>query len=299
MLEELRELWRFRYLLQMLVARELKVRYKNSFLGFAWSIVPPALSVIVITYCVKGALGVGVHNYSAYLLCGIIPWTFFSTAVLDTSQSLLVNYGVIKKVYLPREVIPIAIVISNFVHFVLGWVVYFSAFLVLFPIIHRINPHFDLVGTPLLPRMAWFPFIVLAELILVTGFSLWSAALNMFYEDVKFILQTLFSLVYFVLPILYIADVVRYSGLMRDRPWLYNLYMLNPVPAVITAFRAALLEPAMPQEFNKSLAALHPTPTSVPVPPMVYLGAFLISAFIAWSGYAYFNSCKWRFVERS
>src|SRR5947207_15970707 len=78
--EELAELWRFRYLLQMLVARELKVRYKNSVLGFAWSIVPPLLSVLVITFMVRNALGRDIRNYSAYLLCGIIPWTFFSTA---------------------------------------------------------------------------------------------------------------------------------------------------------------------------------------------------------------------------
>jgi hypothetical protein len=85
---------------------------------------------------------------------------------------------------------------------------------------------------------------------------------------------------------------------MRAHPWLYNLYMLNPVPAVITAFRAALLEPVLPQSFNKNLANLVPPPTSVPVPPLVYFGAFLITLFIAWSGYAYFNSRKWKFVER-
>src|SRR2546421_6619324 len=154
MLEELRELWRFRYLLQMLVARELKVRYKNSVLGFAWSIVPPVLSVIVMTFAVTVGLGHSPKHYSAYLLCGIIPWTFFSTAVLDASQSLLVNYGVIKKIYMPREIIPIAIVISNFVHFVLGWAVYFAAFFIVMPLLVKGG------GTPFLPRMAWFPVIV-------------------------------------------------------------------------------------------------------------------------------------------
>lgn len=288
MLDELRELWRFRYLLQMLVTRELKVRYKNSVLGFAWSIVPPALSVVVISFMMKSAIGRDIPNYSAYLLCGIIPWTFFSVTVLDTSQSLLTNYGVIKKIYMPREVIPLAIVISNLVHFLLGWSVYFSAYFIILPLLH-------LGGTPFLPSMVWFPVIVFAELLLVTGCCLWSAALNMFYEDVKFLLQTAFGLVYFVLPILYTADVIRYSHRVSAHPWIFSLYMLNPVTAVITAFRAALLQPASPSAINPALVGKPP----VTIDWWIYLGAFLISLFIAWSGYAYFNSRKWQFVERS
>jgi lipopolysaccharide transport system permease protein len=295
MREEIAELWRFRYLLQMLVARELKVRYKNSVLGFLWSIVPPLLSVLVISFMVKNVLGSGIKNYSPYLLCGIIPWTFFSTAVLECSQSLLNNYTVIKKVYMPREVIPLAIVISNFTHFLLGWLVYFVAIYLTFPILHKMFPQFPAWGAPLLPRMVWFPLIVLAELLLVVGCSLWCAALNMFYEDVRFILQTLFSLVYFVLPILYTVDAVRYSVHFKSHPWLFNIYMLNPISAIITAFRWALLEPIRPEEINRSMAGAPP----VNIAPWVYFGAFLVSLLIAWSGYAYFNSRKWKFVERS
>jgi len=291
MLEELRELWRFKYLLQMLVARELKVRYKNSFLGFAWSIVPPAISVIVISFMVRN-LGKEIPNYSAYLLCGIIPWTFFSAAVLDSSQSLLVNYGVIKKIYMPREIIPLAIIISNFVHFILGWSVYLGAFLIFLPLFH-------LGGTPFLSSMVWFPLIVLSELLLVTGCCLWSAALNMFYEDVKFILQTIFGLAYFAVPILYTADVVRYGSLMRKNPWLFDIYMLNPITALITAFRGALLQPVWPENFNEKLKGLNPPAAPITVAWWIYAGSFAISLFIAWSGYAYFNSRKWRFVERS
>lgn len=294
MLDELRELWRYRNLLRMLVARELKVRYKNSVLGFAWSIVPPALSVVVLTFFIKGVLGHDVKNYSCYLLCGIISWTFFSVAVLDASQSLLHNYGIIKKIYMPREVIPIAIVLSNFVHFVLGWAVYAAAFFVLLPLLKaaHLSPQ---GGTPLLPTMVWFPVIVLAELLLVIGVALWSAALNMFYEDVKFVLQTLFGLVYFVFPILFTVDAVRYFHIMDSHPWLFKLYMLNPVTALITAFRSSLLQPAQPAWFNDKLVGKPP----VNVEWWIYLAAFLISLFVAWSGYAYFNSRKWKFVERS
>ncbi|HLJ56041.1 MAG TPA: ABC transporter permease [Chthonomonadaceae bacterium] len=294
MADDLRELWRFRYLLRMLVARELKVRYKNSVLGFAWSIVPPALSVVVLTFLMRGVLQRDMPNYSAYLLCGIIAWNFFSIAVLDSSQSLLVNYGVIKKIYMPREVIPIAIVISNFVHFLLGWAVYFVTFFGILPGAVRLHL-LDHGGTPLLSSIVWFPLIVAAEFLLVLGCSLWSAALNMFYEDVKFILQTLFSLVYFVFPILVTADVIGYSGPMVQHPWLFKLYMLNPVTAMITGFRNCLLQPAPPEWFTDKLKGK----PAIDVEWWIYLGAFAISVFVAWSGYAYFNSRKWKFVERS
>lgn len=289
MLDELKELWRFRYLLKMLVQRELKVRYKNSVLGFAWSIVPPVLTVAVMSFFVKTGLGRDIPNYSAYLLCGIIPWTFFSVTVLECSQSLLTNYGVIKKIYMPREVIPIAIVISNFIHFLLGWAVFFVAFFLILPLTHR-------GGIPLLHSIVWFPLIVLTELLLVIGCSLWSAALNMFYEDVKFILQTIFSLVYFVLPILFIAEIVRYARLVEPRPWLFVIYMLNPITAIITAFRRSLLEPMHPAQFNPKDFAHKPP---VDIHWGIYVGSFVVAAFIAWSGYAYFNHRKWQFVERS
>ena len=94
MREELQELWRFRYLLRQFVARELKIRYKNSVFGVLWSIFPPLIQVVVYSFVIKGIMGVPVESYSTYLLCGIIPWTFFTSACLDSCQSLLNNYGI-------------------------------------------------------------------------------------------------------------------------------------------------------------------------------------------------------------
>ena len=119
------ELWRFRDLLGQLVTRELKVRYKGSAFGFLWSIVPVCLQVLVFTFFIKNAANLPAENYSAYLLSGLIPWTYFNTALLDSGQTLRVNYPILKKVYLPREVFPLCSAFSNFVHLLLGWTVYF------------------------------------------------------------------------------------------------------------------------------------------------------------------------------
>src|ERR1051326_2412347 len=152
MVDDLRELWKFRDLLTQLVNRELKVPYKNSVLGFVWSIIPPLLQVLVYTFFFKGLINVPAKNGSAYMLCGFIPWSFITTATLDSSQSLLIYYGIIKKTYMPREVIPLAIVISNFIHFLLGWAVFFVTFLLVLPI-------FDFGGFKPLPTLWAFPLI--------------------------------------------------------------------------------------------------------------------------------------------
>ncbi len=287
MKEELAELWRYRQLLKMLVARELKVRYKNSFLGFFWSIIPPLMQVAVFSFLYRGVLGLPAKNLSAYLLTGIIPWSFFSSCILDASQSIVVNYTMIRKIYLPREAIPLAIVISNTVHFILGWVVYFAAFLVV--------AHFFNVGIPLVPSMVFFPFLVILEVILVTGISLYVAALNVFYEDVKFLLSTIFGLAIFILPVLYPADQIYYtSHLVRNHKWIFELYMLNPIASIIDAFRHCLLQSISPSNFNAKLKHAH----ALPFNPYVFTCSTVITLLIFWGGLTYFNKRKWQFVER-
>lgn len=286
MRDELAELWQYRDLLRQMVARELKIRYKNSALGFFWSIVPPLLQVLTYSFLFYVVLGIRVKNYSAYLLCAIIPWTFFQIAILDASDSLLYNFSIIKKVYLPREIIPLTKVVSNFIHFLLAWAVFFAAFMGV--------ARFFGGGIPLLPSMALFPLLLVMQFLLVTGIALWVSALQVFYNDIKFVLTTLFPLLFFLLPIMYPADVIYYTPVMQRLPWLYQLYMLNPVTALIEGFRKTLLEPAFPDSFNKKLAGL-------PYLPMqwgTFSVACLLCVLIAWGGYAYFNSRKWRFVER-
>ncbi len=283
MYEELKEFWRFRELLRQMVTRELKVRYKNSAFGFLWSIVPPLLQVLVYSFLVRGIFHQEARNYSAYLLCGLIPWLFTSTAILDSSMSLLANYTIIKKVYMPREIVPLAFVISNFIHMMLAWAVYFVAF---FGVARLLDIHL-----PILPTIVWFPFITLMLLCFVTGASLWISALNVFYEDIKFIVQALFNLLLFLLPVIYISDTVYYNPIMQNHPWLWKLYMLNPITAFITAYRKTILEPAPVVDY-------HIKGTPLPMDWPTFAGACAISLLLLISGYWYFNRRQWQFVEQ-
>lgn len=292
--ESLAELWHYRYLLQMLVRRELKVRYKNSALGLVWSIIPPIMQVGVYTFLFKGVLGVHVPNYGAYLLCGLIPWTFFSTALQDASQSLLVNFGTIKKVYMPREIIPIATVLSNTVHFFIGWAVFFIAFGLIARFFHG--------GIPLLPSMLMFPVICLMLILLTMGFALLLSCLNVFYDDVRFIVATLLNLVIFLLPIVYPSDIAAGWHIMQDHPWLLKLYLLNPITAIVDAFRKCLLEPLSPTAFDHKQIFFNGHWVDKPPTPMdwpTFAGAFVITVCFASFGYWYFNLRKWQVVERN
>ena len=231
-------------------------------------------------------MGAQVKNYGAYLLCGLIPWTFLQNAVLDGSQSLLSDYGIIKKVYMPREVIPLSYVVSNFIHCLLGWGVYFAGFCILL----RLFPGF---GTPLLVSMLWFPVITLVLFVFVGGLALWVSALNVFYEDVKFIVQTLFRLAFFLLPILYPVEKISGMPVMQQYPVLLWLYRVNPITAIITTYRKTLLQPMPPGSFKIEHF------TGMTASDWIYFAvAALISLAVAASGYAHFNRRQWQFVER-
>ena len=280
MIRELQELWRFRELLWQLVRRDLKVRYKNSKLGFFWSIAPPLMQVACITFVFKYA-GFATHfrSYSAYVLVAIIPWTFFQTAILDASQSILHMYGVIKKVYLPREVVPLSSTIANFIHFLLSWGVFFVYLLVY-------------VRAPVLSTILWFPYLLVVQLALVTGLSLLVSCLNVFYEDVKYITSVLLNLLFFLLPVMYVVEQVYYSPMFSSggNGWLRTLYMYNPMAALINGYRKCLLEPPHPSAIGG-----HP---SLPLDPLALLVTGAVSVLILMGCYAYFNSRKWQFVER-
>ena len=280
---ELAELYKFRGLLWQLVRRDLKVRYKNSRFGFLWSIAPPLMQVAVISFAFRHATNFAANfdSYSAFVLVAIIPWTYFQTAILDSSQSILMMYGVIKKVYMPREIIPLAAAISNFIHFLLSWTIFFL-YLVFY------------LHAKILPTTIWLPYLLLVQFMLVTGLSLLVSCLNVFYEDVKYLVTIVMSLFLFLLPIMYIVEQVAASSLFIRHPLLLKLYMMNPITALINGYRKTLLEAPRPEAIAGSGHSIASLPLDIP--GLLITG--LISFLILICSYAYFNHRKWQFVER-
>ncbi len=281
MRNELAALWQRRELLWILVRRDLKVRYKNSRLGFLWSVAPPLMQVVVITFVFTRAtnLAKDFPSYSAFLIVAMIPWTYFSSAILDSSQSILLMYGVIKKTNIPREIIPLANAISNFIHFLLSWGVFFVYW-------------WGFRQERFLPTAGVFPILILIQFMLVTGLSLFVSCLNVFYEDVKYIVTIFMGLGLFAFPILMLVEQIKFTGSIGK--WWHEpavmLYLYNPMSVLITGYRKALLEAPGPNVLNGN-----------PYPPLDYNAlvlAAIVSLGVLVAGYAYFNARKWQFVER-
>ena len=272
MRQELAELLRYRELLLNLVVRDLKVRYKNSVLGFFWSLVNPLLQVATITVVFKFILKLGVPNYSAYLLCAFLPWTFFQMSVMDSAMSVLFHGNLVKKTYFPREILPASIVLSNLVHFILALGVFFVYLLV--------------IGTPIQITWLLLPVVVLIQLFLNMGIAFFVSCLNVFYDDVKYMATVLLNLLYFGLPIMYFVEQA-FSSNRIPHSLAVAIYYVNPLALLLTAYRKLLLPP-----FNT--ATIHDIPFNY-----WYLAlAGVTSVAICLAGYAFFNSRKWRFAEQ-
>jgi homopolymeric O-antigen transport system permease protein len=194
-------------LIQSLVARELKARYRGSVLGFFWSFFNPLLLLSVYTFVFSYVLPppAGITNYALFLFCGLLPWTWFSTSLIESSNVLIAGGNLIKKVMFPAEILPIVTVLANLVHFLLGLPI-LVAFLVYFK-------------APLqASELAWFPVVVLVQLVLTLGFALILSALTVHFRDIRDILANLMTLWFFTTPIIYSwknppAQVVKFLNL--------------------------------------------------------------------------------------
>jgi lipopolysaccharide transport system permease protein len=216
-----RDLWRYRELFYFLAWRDLLVRYKQTVVGVAWSLIRPLLTMAVLTF-VFGRLGRmpdGGVPYPLLVFCGMLPWQFFSNALSESGNSLVANSNLISKVYFPRLVVPASSIITSFVDFLIS-----ATFLVILMVWYQYLPPANIVFIPL--------FMLLA-ISASFGVGLWVAALMVKYRDFRFIVP-------FVVQFgLYISPVGFFSNVVPDQYRL--LYSLNPIVGVIDGFRWCIL----------------------------------------------------------
>lgn len=289
MREELRELWKYRELLLTVVLRELRIRYKNSYLGFFWSILNPLVTVMVMTIVFKYVMGQQVQNYSAYVLAAYLPYMFFQLSLLDSAQCVVSQIQLLKKIYFPREILPIGSVLANFIHFLLAMAVFF----VYLVAVWMLNPG----DNPFRLSIVYLPIIVVLQLSLTLGLALIVSALNTFYEDVKYLISVGLYLLFFLSPIMYFSEQVYYASGIPDskRELVYNLYHLNPVAMLMTAYRKVMLDP------QQVTMARGGTVLDYPYLPLDWrmVGVCAVICFgTLVLGYHIFNRKKWQFVER-
>jgi ABC-type polysaccharide/polyol phosphate export permease len=193
-LENLRRLIGYRALIQSLVARDLKARYRGSALGFLWSFINPLLLLSIYTFVftivLPGARGTGLEPYALFMFCGLLPWTWFSSSLLESSSVLVSGGNLIRKVLFPPEILPIVAVLAGFVHFCLGLLIVAGAL---------VYNEVEVYPADLL----WLPFIVVVQLALTLGLSLFVSVITVHFRDMRDLLSNLLQLLFFATPILY------------------------------------------------------------------------------------------------
>lgn len=272
MWQDLREIFQYRDLLVQLVRRDLSVRYKNSRLGFLWSLIPPLMQICVIWMVVKVFLRLDIPNYSAYLLVVMFPWLFFNQALLDACSIFLLHRKIVQKTYFPREILPLSSVASNLIHFLIALGLIF-----LYLVALRVIPG------QVQWEMALLPVILVAQVALITGLALMVSGLGALYEDFKYIVSVLLTVLFYANPIMYPVEAVP----ERFQPW----YLLNPLAMLLSAYRKVLLPPVrLPRPGGDLLGQ--------PLEWPYFAWAIVLSLGVLALGYWVFYRLKWDMVER-
>ena len=211
----------FRDLVRELTRKELKVRYRNSFLGYVWSVASPAAQALVYFFAFKVVVRIAVDDYGLFLIAGLFVWQWFINSLTVCTGVFLMNASLIKKVAFPRQALPLASVLNDCLHFLLS-----------LPVIAVVAALYGVF-----PRLSWsygLPILVFLQFLLVLGFGLLVSSINLFFRDLERLVTILLSIVFYATPIIYPLDMVP----SRFRP----LVFLNPMTPLVVNYRSVLLD---------------------------------------------------------
>jgi len=230
-------LWRNRDLLLHLISRNIRMQYKQSILGYAWIILNPLTQLLTLAFIfsvVFPAQHTAGVPYTLFLFVGLLPWVFFSNAVLGAAESIVGGATLVTAVYFPREILVVAAILVRFVDLLAGLVILLA--LIIY------------TGHPIGASAAWLPLLFLLHLIFISGLSLPLAALNLYFHDVRYLVGVIIYLWFFLTPILYPLSQV---------PEEYReIYRINPNGRLIEAYRYALIENVSPPLGSVAMIAL-------------------------------------------
>ena len=237
----LAELWRFRQLVALLVVRELKVRYKRSVLGLLWTMLNPLLLMVVYAVVFTTILPAAQPNFSIFLLAGLLPWLYFSTALMQGLMSVLVNQELVRKIRLPQAVFPLSVVGSNLVNFTLS-------LLPLFVVMAALRQPFTLA-------LAFLPAAALVLTLFCAGVTLLFATATVFFRDVRHLTEVLLQMLLYLSPVLY--DLKQ---LGEHQTWWFRLFRLelrlNPLSSLIPLVRDPVYYGRLPSLSTMAVAFL-------------------------------------------
>ena len=210
-----KRLYNYRELLKTNVKKEIRGKYKNSFLGVLWSFLNPLLQIAVYALVFPLILKNTQENYVIFLCCGLIPWTFFSTTISRAAFTLVENGNIIKKVYFPREILPISVVTSETVNFFISTIIIigFVAF----------------GGVGISKYIIFYPLILLIQYLLLISISLIVSSISIYIRDLQHLIGVALQLLFYATPIVYASETIP-----EQFKWILNI---NPMTYIINGYR--------------------------------------------------------------
>ena len=209
MISVIKNLYKYRELLKTNIKKEIRGKYKNSFLGVLWSFLNPLLQIAVYALVFPFILKNTQDNYVIFLCCGLIPWAFFSTTISRSAFTMVENGNIIKKVYFPREILPISVVTSETVNFLISTII-----IIVFVIFG---------GIGLSKYIMLYPIVLLAQYLLLIAISLIVSSISIYIRDLQHLIGVALQLLFYAAPIVYTPESIpeQFKWILKCNPMTY------------------------------------------------------------------------------
>ncbi len=219
-----KRLYQYRELLKTSIKKDIGGKYKNSFLGVIWSFINPLLQICVYAIVFPLIMRNNIENYTVFMVCGLIPWTYFASVINRSANVMIENGNIIKKVYFPREILPISLVTSETITFLISTVIIIGFVLI--------------TGVGISTLILFYPLLLLAQYIILIGISLIVSCVTVYFRDLQHFIGVFLQLLFYGTPIVYSIDTIP----ERFR-WILNI---NPMTHIIEGYRDIFYYQQMP-----------------------------------------------------
>lgn len=220
----LKELYNYRQLLKSNVRKEIRGKYKGSFLGVLWSFVNPLLTTLVYAIVFPFILKGGQEHYTTFIVIAILPWSFFTTVIAQGTNTILMNGGIIKKVYFPREILPLSIAVSALINFLISCIIIFI-FLI-----------FSGIGFSI--YIIFLPLVIITQFVLSLGIIMITSSIDVYIRDLEYIINFFISMLFYATPVLYSLEMFPKK--------IQFILRLNPMTTIIESYRKIFFYQTMP-----------------------------------------------------